>query len=74
MGARGLETRGACRGTSCRKDQRVQRRPGGRNYIGGMRKPHKAFKKMTILQEAGNDVARLWNGVAKDLPQALDVV
>lgn len=39
-----------------------------------MRKPHKAFKKMTIRQEAGNDVARLWNGVAKDLPQALDVV
>lgn len=34
-----------------------------------MRKPRKAFKKMTILQEVGNDVARLWNGVAKGLPR-----
>ena len=37
-----------------------------------MRNPHRALKKMSILQEAGNDMVRLWNGLAKDLPQAME--
>lgn len=41
-------------------------------YIGGMRNPHRALKKMSILQDAGNDMVRLWNGLAKDLPQAME--
>ena len=28
--------------------------------------------KMTILQEAGNDMARAWNALVKDMPQALE--
>jgi hypothetical protein len=37
-----------------------------------MRNPFKALKKMTILQEAGNDMARAWNSLVKDMPQALE--
>ena len=41
-------------------------------FIGGMRNPYKSLKKMTILQEAGNDMARAWNALVKDMPQALE--
>ena len=41
-------------------------------FIGGMRNPYKSLKKMTILQEAGNDMARAWNALIKDMPQALE--
>lgn len=41
-------------------------------YVGGMRNPHRALRRLTILQEAGNDLARLWANFIKDVPWALE--
>eukprot|EP00435_Cladocopium_sp_Y103_P065114 s1794_g27.t1 len=40
--------------------------------LGGMRNPASALKRMTVMQEAGNDVARLWRNLVMDMPEALD--
>ena len=56
---------------SATPSKRARRENENSIYLGGMRNPHKALQRMVVLQEAGNDSARLWNGMVKDMPNAL---
>ena len=41
-------------------------------YFGGMRNPKLALRKLTVLQEAGRDVARMWRNLVKNKLEALE--
>eukprot|EP00435_Cladocopium_sp_Y103_P043740 s1013_g12.t1 len=56
-----------------RPSKRARREEENRAYLGGMRNPKLALRKLTVLKEAGQDIYRLWTNFVKDMPKALEV-
>eukprot|EP00435_Cladocopium_sp_Y103_P017963 s5122_g4.t1 len=56
-----------------RPSKRARREEENRAYLGGMRNPKLALRKLTVLKEAGQDIHRLWTNFVKDMPEALEV-
>ena len=53
--------------------KKQRREEENRAYLGGMRNPQLAIKRMKVLAEAGQDVYRLWRSFVKDRPEALTI-
>eukprot|EP00435_Cladocopium_sp_Y103_P009907 s3598_g2.t1 len=58
--------------TPAKKSKKELRDEENASALGGMRNPGIALQRMAVMQEAGNDVARVWNNVVRDMPEALD--
>ena len=41
-------------------------------FVGGMRNPSMAVKRLGLVKEAGQDILRLWNAFLKENPAALE--
>eukprot|EP00435_Cladocopium_sp_Y103_P014598 s616_g3.t1 len=52
--------------------KKARREEQNRFYVGGMRNPHLAVDKLTILREAGQDIARLWRSFVAEYPKAIE--
>ena len=51
--------------------KKARKEDQNRFYIGGMRNPHLAVNKLSVLREAGQDIARLWKAFVGEFPLAL---
>ena len=58
---------------STRASKKARREDENDAYLGGMRNPLKAVKRLRVLAEAGQDVLRLWRNFVVDFPKAMEI-
>eukprot|EP00435_Cladocopium_sp_Y103_P025058 s1947_g6.t1 len=58
--------------TPAKKSKKEIRDEENSSALGGMRNPGMALRRMAILKEAGSDIARVWNNMVTDMPEALE--